>query len=528
MSVALHNYLKSQNPKEFSMKIKDQKQFQNILTHLKLDKQLSKDDFVEFMLEETKVLLSAEKRKEGMIILKMVKVLLPQVSKKIHAAFYLRLGDSFILANDYEGAKKAVNKAHTIAINEDDPYLRVRALNLLFIIQRTIGKEKAMEYLIKSKEIATKYNFYEDLVFCEVNIGLMHFFKKEPNKAFESCRNIVEIISKNPYPENKIIMPADYFLQILSENPGLVAVSKNHETILEGVNIVLRAIKVLSNDYEATRRISILTNFLKLSDILIEPSLKKINTYVENLNNNKKALYYSAIANGILGYKESRNTMVYFEKALKFVKYLSDEEQRKVRKGYAYTLSNLIGISMIYDLETSSQTSQRMKNLLIKTTWPSLLGDKNKNIIFRNAVNDSDAAFVVSKEFLEEKILTTLKDLCVVQKTISDFTYTKSRKDILKNLEIFCINILTFDNEVISLLFVGTTISEKDLKKKRKIFSGYQILGHILPTSLESEKHLEDFDVQLIYDLLISPRKFQKIELLTNSDDLDLDFKTIF
>jgi hypothetical protein len=185
-------------------------------------------------------------------------------------------------------------------------------------------------------------------------------------------------------------------------------------------------------------------------------------------------------------------------------------------------------MSMIYDLETSSQTSQRMKNLKIKTTHQSLLGDKNVNIFYKNAVNDSDAAFAVSKQFLEENLLATLKDLCIVKKTISDFTYQNSRKNILEHLEVFCINLLTFEDEIISLLFVGTTMSEKDLKKKRKIFSGYQILGHILPKSLESEKHVEDFDVQLIYDLIKSPRKFQKIEILTNSDELELDFKSIF
>lgn len=528
MSVALHNYLKSQDPKDFSLKIKDQKQYQGVLAHLKLDVNLSKDDFVEFMLQETKVLLSAEKRKEGMIILKVVKILLPQVSKKLHATFYLRLGDSFLLANDFEGAKKAVNKAYSIAIKVDDPFLKVRALNLLFIIHRTIGKEKAMEYLLKSREIATHFNFYEDVVFCEVNIGLMHFFKKETNKAFNSCKILVEIISNNPYPENKMLMPADYFLQLFSENPGLVAVSKNHDTIQKGVSIVLRAINALRNDYEATRRISILTSFLKLSDKLISSSLKEIDAYVEGLSNNKKALYYSAIATGILGYKESLETLVYFEKAIKFVKYLSDEEHKKVRKGHAYTLSNLIGVSMIYDLETSSQTSHRMKNLKIQTTHPSLLGDKNKNILYRNSVNDSDAAFAISKQFLEEKLLVNLKDLCIVKKTISDFTYQNSRENILENLEIFCINILTFEDEIISLLFVGTTMSEKDLKKKKKIFSGFQILGHILPKTLESEKHVEDFDVQIIYDLLKSPRKFQEIEMLTNSDEIDLDFKSTF
>ncbi len=267
---------------------------------------------------------------------------------------------------------------------------------------------------------------------------------------------------------------------------------------------------------------------MKLSDKLIEPSLKEIDAYIENLSNNKKALYYSAIANGILGYNKSMDTLVYFEKALKFAKYLSDEAHRKVRKGHAYTLSNLIGISMIYDLETSSQTSQRMKNLNIKTTHPSLLGDKKKNILYKNAVNDSDAAFAISKQFLEENLLVNLKDLCVIKKIISDFTYQNSRSNILENLEVFCINILTFEDEVISLLFVGTTMSEKDLKKKRKIFSGYQILGHILPKSIESEKHLEDFDVQLIYDLMRSPRKFQQIEILTNNDEIDLDFKSTF
>ena len=321
----------------------------------------------------------------------------------------------------------------------------------------------------------------------------MHFFNKEYNKAADYCVEIMEILSTKPYPDNKLVMPMDYFLQVFSENPGLVVMEKYQDTILAGVKIVLKAFTLFKNDYEATRRISILGSFLKLSQKIIELSLKEIESYIDKLSNKKKSIYYSALASGISDYKEYQYALIFFEKAMTYLKYTKDENQQTIKKNYAYTLSLLLGISMLYDLQSSPQTTQMLKNLKIKTQKDNLAAKAKQFISFKNAVKDSDAAFGISREIVEKSLLTSIKDRYEVHKIITQFSYSNAREDILENLELFVINTINIDDELESLLFVGTTMNEKELKKKKRIFSGFQIIGHIIPPSLRFEKHIEDY-----------------------------------
>jgi len=214
MTVGLHNYLKGINLDEFVVNVKDRSKFKEILTHLGLDSNFSIEKFVEHLLYESKLFLNKEKRKEALIILKATKPLLNLVPKYLSAFFYLTLTDSFLLVNDFEGATKSVNRANSIAEELNEPRLIVRVLNLMFVINRTVLKDKAVEFLLKSKEISEKNEFYENIVYCDVNIGLMHFFKKEYSKAAEYCSYVIELITTKKYPKNKLIMSADYFLQI--------------------------------------------------------------------------------------------------------------------------------------------------------------------------------------------------------------------------------------------------------------------------------------------------------------------------
>ncbi|NPD89857.1 MAG: hypothetical protein HGN29_14180 [Asgard group archaeon] len=529
MTVAPHNYFKSIKPQILASKINERESYEEILTQLGLDKKLSKNNFVEYLLVETKKLLNKEERTEALIVLRSIKAILPQVPVKYHAEFYLRLADSFLLSNDYEGAEKAVVKAETIASKLKDPGLSIRIFNLLFIINRTINKDKAVEYLYKSKELSEEHSIYENIVFCNINLGLFHFFKKEHNKAAEYCKNVIETISEKPYPNERLLMPTDYFLQVFSENPGLVVASKYKGTILRGVSVVIRALKQLSNDYEATRRLSILASFLKLSDTLVENSMNKILEYIESLNANKKSLYYSALGRGISDYKNFQYALMYFEKALEFVNYIKDEEQRKIKKGMAYILSNSIGVSMLYDLDSSPQTSQNLKNLAIKTSSKSLLSDKKEvTISFQNAVSDSDAAFSIKRKYVANNLLDILKEKYEIQKNIVALTFQKSNKELINNLEIFCINAITQNDEVQSLLLAGTTMDEKNIKRGKKIFSGYQILGHIVPKTMQKEKHLEDFDMRFLFDLIRAPHKFKEIEFLVTSDDVEITYTPFY
>ncbi len=99
---------------------------------------------------------------------------------------------------------------------------------------------------------------------------------------------------------------------------------------------------------------------------------------------------------------------------------------------------------------------------------------------------------------------------------------------MINNLEIFCINTLTQEDEVQSLLFAGTTMDEKNIKKGKRIFSGYQILGHIVPKNIQSQKHIEDFDMRFLFDLIRAPHKFKKIEFLVPSDEINITYTPFF
>lgn len=528
MTVALHNYLKSIQPKELLERINNSEKFKSMLSHLELNKNTTVEEFVEYMLVESKKLLNEENRKEALIILKCVKPLLPQVSQTLDAFFYLTLADSFLLANDYEGAKKSVNKANVIANKLDDPRLQTRVLNMLFVIHRTIGKDKAMEYLLKSKEISEANEFYDNVVFCIINIGLMHYFKEEFTKAADYCVEVVEIVQSKPYPDTKLVMPVDYFLQVFSENPGLVVVDKYHDTIINGAKLVLKTIKRFKNDYEATRRLSILLSFIKLSQKIVESIMKEIEAFIEKLSNKKKSIYYSALASGIADYKDYQYALIFFEKAKEFLHFTKDENQRTIKKNYAYTLSLVLGISMLYDLQSSPQTTHMLKNLGIKTDTDNLAAKANKFISFKNAVKDSDAAFGINRELINDKLIPSIKDKYTIQRSITAMRYSNSREDILENLEVFVINAVTIDDELQSLLLVGTTMNEKELKKKKKIFSGYQIIGHVLPPSLKSDKHIEDYDIEFLDNLIRSPQKFKEIELLVTADEIDTTFVRLF
>ena len=528
MTMSLNNFLKNLSPKKFADDMKDKAKLQETLTKLGLASNLALIDFVEYMITNAKKLINEEKRNEGLLILRYIKALHPQVPESLHAHFYLTLADSFLLANDYEGAKKAASKAGSISNKLNDPKLQIKVYNLLFVISRTIGKDKAMGYLLKSKAIAEKNDLFENIVFCDVNIGLIHLFKNEINKAIEYCESSLNLINTHPYPDEKIIMPSDFFLQLFTDNPGLAVVEKNKTIVSNGVNVVLRAIKTLKSDYEGARRLTLLTSILKLSDTLLESTIGQIDNFVEGLKQNKRSTFYTAVANGIAGYKEYKLALVYFEKALSYTEYLSDVENRRVRKGYAYTLAQLLGVSMIYDLESSSQTTQLLKKLSLTLNSNSFLGSKGKRIEFRNAVSESDAAFALSRKLIEEKLLVSLKDKYTLSSNIISFFYKNSREDILENLEIFTINAITQEDEVQSILLAGTTIDEKDVKKKRKAFSGYQIIGHLIPESLKENKHIEDFDIRFINDLLRAPQRFKKIEILIPDSEINITYKPLF
>ncbi len=528
MTVILHNYLKSKKPQELVTLVDDANKYKEMLTRLELSTSLSIDNFVEYMLVECKKLINQEKRKEALIILKHIKPLLPKVNDRLDAFFYLTLADSFLLANDYEGAKKSVNKANSIANRLNDPRLQTRVFNMLFVIHRTIGKDKAMGYLLKSKEISEANDFYDNIVFCNVNIGLMHYFKEDFNKAADYCKEIMEVIITKPFPDNKLVMPTDYFLQVFSENPGLVAVEKYHETILKGVKVVIKTIKQFKNDFEATRRISILASFLKLSQKVVEPSLKVIDSFIDKLSNSKKSIFYSALASGISDYKDYQYALIFFERAMDFIQYTKDDNQRKIKKNYAYTLSLLLGVSMLYDLQSSPQTTQMLKNLGIKTNTDNLASEAGNFISFTNAVKDSDAAFGISTEFIKDSLLPSIKDRYEIQRNITQFRYSNAREDILENLELFVVNTISISDELESLLFVGTTMNEKELKKKKKVFSGFQIIGHIIPPSLKSQKHIEAYDMEFLNNLIRAPQKFKKIEILVITDEINTTFIRTF
>ena len=155
-------------------------------------------------------------------------------------------------------------------------------------------------------------------------------------------------------------MPADYFMQVFSDNPGFVAQSKNKELILNGVNVVLRTLRFLKNDYEITRRISILSSLIKYSSDLVDTALIEIDQFIDELSPERKSSSYAAVASGLANYKEFQYALKYFQKAVEYIQHVSDSEERSIRKGHSYVIANMLGVSMLYDLETSSQTSQNL------------------------------------------------------------------------------------------------------------------------------------------------------------------------
>ena len=148
----------------------------------------------------------------------------------------------------------------------------------------------------------------------------------------------------------------------------------------------------------------------------------------------------------------------------------------------------------------------------------------------RNGKSERVYYIVYRKEgkLIEEKLLVSLKDKYTLSSNIISFFYKNSREDILENLEIFTINAITQEDEVQSILLAGTTIDEKDVKKKRKAFSGYQIIGHLIPESLKENKHIEDFDIRFINDLLRAPQRFKKIEILIPDSEINITYKPLF
>ncbi|MHA1551611.1 MAG: hypothetical protein ACTSQC_06680, partial [Candidatus Heimdallarchaeaceae archaeon] len=172
MTVLLHNYLKSTKPQTFAKKVKDKSKLTKILADLQLEENLTIIDLVEYMLSECRKQYNLGNKDEVMIILRHVKVLLPLVPKTLTAFFYFALADSFLLSNDYEGAEKAVKKAEVIAQKLKNPKIQIKVYNMQFIISRTLEKDKAMSFLFKSKELSEKHKFYENIVFCDANIGL--------------------------------------------------------------------------------------------------------------------------------------------------------------------------------------------------------------------------------------------------------------------------------------------------------------------------------------------------------------------
>ena len=528
MSPSLHKYLKGIKISELVTQVKDEESFQKILSDLNLDQDYSYDDLVDYFLKESKEFLNKEKRTEALIILKAVKSLLTLVSKRFYIPFYLVLTDSFMLVNDFQGAEKAAKKAQTAAAIFDDPQYQIRVWNRLFMIYRTLEKDKSRQYLLQSKELAQKHDLYENIVFCDVNLGLIHLFNKDYTKAAEYCSNIINIVTTHPYPNDKLIMPTDFFLHLFSENPGLIVVSKHQSTVEKGVDVVLKTIQKIQNPQEAKRRLSILGSILKISEKQLSIFIAKVEKSIEKLKVSKQADYYAALATGMGDYNNYSYALIFLDKALSLTDTLDAETQRELRKNYAFSISKSIGVSMIYDLVSSSNISNKLKRLRIKNDASTLLGEEGNYIEYRNSVSDSDAIFGLSREMFEKQLYPAIKGRVDIKQTIIDFCYQNSKSDVIANMEIIVINAINQKNELLSLLMVGSTLNEKKAAKKSKyVFSGYQILGHLVPKKVLKKKHFEDFDAKFLHDLIKAPQKFRKIEILRVSDEVDVRFEHI-
>ncbi|UJG40554.1 MAG: hypothetical protein K9W45_12060 [Candidatus Heimdallarchaeum aukensis] len=504
----------------------DNKKRKQLLSDLEIEREMDISSFVDFLLSETYELLLEEKRSQALILLKRIKPLIPLSSRENYVRFYLNLANSFMINNEYEGARKAAEKAKNMAYKINNPELIVKSLNLLFAIYRTLEKDKALEYLIKSKQIAEKNNMVENLVYTEVNIGLMHMFNKKINDAADSCKKVIEIVKDNAYSSTKLHMASDFFLHLFSENQGLIVAPKYKSMVVDGVNLVLRTLSKVKNPNEIAKRLSILTMMSKISDEQVERILPLLLDFVKQHKTTKKSILYAAIANGLGDYKGYSKALSIFPEALKNTKKLTDDEQQRIRKNYAYLLANAINITMVYDLASSSSDIVKLKNLKIKTDSDSLLG-KPGVYKYRSAITDSDAIFGLKRNDIKKKIIENLKDVIHITPAISSITHEKKNEEIIKNIEILLINAITYENEMCSLLLSGSTVNEKSLNKKKRIFDGYQIIGHIVPDSVVRQKHFEEFDILLIYELIKSPQKFKKVEIVSVSENVQKNYLTI-
>ncbi len=520
------NFLKSIPIEYFKNNIEKDTFRKKICKEFGLKENASVDEIANYLLVRARKLIDAEKRTDALIILKRVKAILPMVDKKIKIYFYITLANSFILANEYEGAKKAAEKARSLAQALNEPKLIIQSLNILFAIYRTIEKDKAIKYLLKSQQIAEQNNIYENIVYTEVNIGLIHLFNHKITEAADSCKKVVEVLLKHPYPNNKIHMPADFFLHLFNENNGLIVSPKYKETFVKGVDIVIRALKQMNNVSEKARRLSILLMSLKISDEIIDKVLDKILTFVEEEKVEDQAMLYAAIANGLGDYNGYKRSLSIFQRAMKVVDRAPDEQQLRIHKNYAYLLSSALNITMVYDLATSKSNILQLKNIRIKTDKKSLLGPAG-TYKYRSAINDSDAIFGLTEKDIVKKLLAAIKDKYKVTPCIIDFRHNNGSSDLVKNIELLIINAVDFKDQLTSILLSGSTVKEKTLKKKKKAFESYQIIGHIVPPEIAQKKHFEDFDIYFIYSLMKSPQKYKAIELLKASEELKINYESL-
>lgn len=512
----------------FVSKIQKKKYFAQLIDKFDLHNTKTIDGFAEFMLIETRKAINAENRTDGTKILKYVKALFPLISEEMHVSFYLALADSFLVANDYTGAFKAASKARLIANKVQNTKLEIKALNLLFIIQRTLGKDKAINYLLKSKKLSIEVKDYENIVFCDVNIGLIHLFNKDNKKAAEYVKRVIEHLSTYPYPEEKINMPADFYIQVFTENPGYVTAPAYKEIVINGINVVLRAVKNIKNVQQASRRISLLISTFKLSDEVLSTALKKIEKGLEEISKEKRSSYYMAIASGLGDYKGYKSALVFLEKAINNLEHVKDEEtHKKLRKNYGYTISRVLNATMAYDLQSSSNLINQSRTISIETEENSLIGKKATKIAFRNSPYDSDSVYGISRNHIVNQIIPSIKEVYEWKPIINTLSISNSKKDPISEVELIVINAKGQENDIRSLLLIGTVLDEKGLRKKRRVFTGFQIVGHIVPNKILQENHFEEYDIKFIYDLIYAPQKFKEIEILTNSKNLDLNFESI-
>ncbi len=528
-STLVINILRTYDAKNFSTILKNKQSYQTLLKSLKLKENTSLIDFTTSLLTVCRELLNEEKRKDAVTILKFIKPLLPSSSTETQISFYLAVTDSFVMNNEYDGGKQAAIKALNIAQKIKNADLEIKAINRLFIIERTLGeKEVALEYLKKSKKLAEEINNKENIVFCEINSGLIHFFDKDYKKAADYCITVIEQASSASYPVNKLNMVMDYFIQVFTENQGLIIVDKYKETIRKGVSLVLKALKEVANVMEAMHRLMLVIALIKISDELLLPSLKEVENQINTFGEEKRALYLSAVARGLGDYDQYKTALMYYEKALRHEQKIPEDFQLTIKKDYGHLLSKSLNINMVYDLASSPSVAQNLKNIAIICEEPTLIGKANDKIVFRNAIVDSDAVYGLTREFIRKRWLEgSIKDRYTLKKALNRLIFDKSKEDVIEEVELIIINVEDQENNIMSLLLIGSTTSEKGLIKKKKEFEGYQLIGHIVPKYISKQKHFEEWAVKLLYNITQSSQKFKTIEIITNSKNIDVNFEPL-